>query len=94
MVLLSFVWKCFQERNFHGVVVRLYEQSIESSVGLGLTFKDKVSVIDLFRSVPYCGYISNDRNRFISVIPLQMYRPFLVGDNTSLLGNWLLLLFV
>ena len=35
MVLLTFVWKCFQDRNFHGVVVGLYEQSIESWVGLG-----------------------------------------------------------
>ena len=34
MVLLTFVWKCFQDRNFHGVVVGLYEQSIESWVGL------------------------------------------------------------
>ena len=34
MVLLTFVWKCFQDRNFHGVVVGLYEQSIESRVGL------------------------------------------------------------
>ena len=36
MVLLTFVWKCFQDRNFHGVVVGLYEQSIESWVGLNL----------------------------------------------------------
>ena len=36
MVLLTFVWKCFQDRNFHGAVVGLYEQSIES--GVGLTF--------------------------------------------------------
>ena len=28
MVLLTFVWKCFQDRNFQGVVVGLYEQSI------------------------------------------------------------------
>ena len=34
MVLLTFVSKCFQDRNFHGVVVGLYEQSIESWVGL------------------------------------------------------------
>ena len=34
MVLLPFVWKCFQDRNFHGVVVGLYEQSIESWVRL------------------------------------------------------------
>ena len=34
MVLLTFVWKCFQDRNFHGVIVGLYEQSIESWVGL------------------------------------------------------------
>ena len=34
MVLLTFVWKRFQDRNFHGVVVGLYEQSIESWVGL------------------------------------------------------------
>ena len=34
MVLLTFVWKCFPDRNFHGVVVGLYEQSIESWVGL------------------------------------------------------------
>ena len=34
MVLLTFVWKCFQDRNFHGVVVGLYGQSIESWVGL------------------------------------------------------------
>ena len=34
MVLLTFVWKCFQDRNFHGAVVGLYEQSIESWVGL------------------------------------------------------------
>ena len=36
MVLLTFVWKCFQDRNFHGAVVGLYEQSIESWVGLVL----------------------------------------------------------
>ena len=40
MVLLTFVWKCFQDRNFHGVVVGLYEQSIESWVGL-LPFKGR-----------------------------------------------------
>ena len=34
MVLLTFVWKCFQDRNFHGVVVGLYEQSIEFWIGL------------------------------------------------------------
>ena len=34
MLLLTFVWKCFQDRNFHGVVVGLYEQSKESGVGL------------------------------------------------------------
>ena len=34
MVLLSLVWNCFQDKNFHGVVVGLYEQSIESWVGL------------------------------------------------------------
>ena len=37
MVLLTFVWKCFQDRNFQGVVVGLYEQSIESWVGLPYT---------------------------------------------------------
>ena len=37
MVLLTFVWKCFQDRNFHRVVVGLYEQSIESWVGLALS---------------------------------------------------------
>ena len=37
MVLLTFIWKCFQDRNFHGVVVGLYEQSIESWVGLVYT---------------------------------------------------------
>ena len=36
MVLLTFVSKCFQDRNFHGVVVGLYEQSIESWVGLSV----------------------------------------------------------
>ena len=36
MVLLTFVWKCFQDRNSHGVVVGLCEQSIESWVGLGI----------------------------------------------------------
>ena len=36
MVLLTFVWKCFQDRNSHVVVVGLYEQSIESWVGLSL----------------------------------------------------------
>ena len=35
MVLLAFVWKCFQDRNFHGVIVGLYKPSIESWVGLG-----------------------------------------------------------
>ena len=42
MVLLTFVWKCFQDRNFHGAVVGLYEQSIESWVGLSRdkTFPD------------------------------------------------------
>ena len=45
MVLLTFVWKCFQDRNFHGVVVGLYEQSIESWVGLVLTlFSTRVKV--------------------------------------------------
>ena len=34
MVLLTFVWKCFQDRNFHRVVVGLYKQSIESWIGL------------------------------------------------------------
>ena len=34
MISLTFVWKYFQDRNFQGVVVRLYEQSIESWVGL------------------------------------------------------------
>ena len=31
---MTFVWKCFQDINFHWVVFRLYEQSKESVVRL------------------------------------------------------------
>ena len=51
MVLLTFVWKCFQDRNFHGVVVGLYEQSIESWVGLGLAMKTRLKHAGLSRDV-------------------------------------------
>ena len=49
MVLLTFVWKCFQDRNFHGVVVGLYEQSIESWVGLIWPLSDTMSVSYIYR---------------------------------------------
>ena len=52
MVLLTFVWKCFQGRNFHGVVVRLYKQSIESWVGL-VTNKLKIITSDLQRYMKF-----------------------------------------
>ena len=54
MVLLTFVWKCFQDRNFHGVVVGLYEQSIESWVGLTGSVTC-VSTISLYQRGILCG---------------------------------------
>ena len=41
MVLLAFVWKCFQDRNFHGVV----EQSIESWVRLALALPGYLTLV-------------------------------------------------
>ena len=49
MVLLTFVWKCFQDRNFHGVVVGLYEQSIESWVGLIVICVKVVTYLPLYK---------------------------------------------
>ena len=49
MVLLTFVWKCFQDRNFHGVVVGLYEQSIESWVRLIYTLYNIVICMYLLK---------------------------------------------
>ena len=52
MVLLTFVWKCFQDRNFHGVVVGLYEQSVESWVGLPLPQVQQFKVQDNYFHIP------------------------------------------
>ena len=76
MVLLTFVWKCFQDRNFHGVVVGLYEQSIESWVGLihGTTsIKYKVE-----RDERYLPYIELGRwlcSHFQLETPLNFRKP-------------------
>ena len=65
MVLLTFVWKCFQDRNFHGVVVGLYEQSIESWVGLT---PDKQQVAKITNKVHI-----QDSGHIVSVFTLRWH---------------------
>ena len=88
MVLLTFVWKCFQDRNFHGIVVGLYKHSIESWVRiyiqikfLGLDWHDKM--YELYRqktAVASHSYTVSCPNLqfflFLSYRPLHSFSNF------------------
>ena len=83
MVLLTFVWKCFQDRNFHGAVVGLYEQSIESWVGLGSMLIETVWVSCLSQHGSYhvnssLTFPSHMTGRFSSGEDFNYLKPNLI----------------
>ena len=89
MVLLTFVWKCFQDRNFHGVIVGLYEQSIESWVGLAVgPLNSKVSLVGVLLD-PVFGETENitppstdDLTVFVLFLPVPKAFGIPIMNNT------------